>query len=125
MNKTGVILLRQRAKGAWEKYQETGNRAEYMGQVALMAVSSAAYAMAEVSTRYRHLPGVVAAAQYPIRALGEMAAEDLDCPFETAHDDASFTKHFWSHVKEYADHDMQQIREHAKKVNDVMSQLWG
>jgi len=125
MNKSGMLILRQRLQGAYDEYQETGDQAKYFGQVAFSALNGTALAIAQHNPRYEHLPMAVAGAQYPIRALAQMLAEKLDCPFETVHDDASFARHFWSHVKDYANHDLETVRKNAKQVNDVMSHLFG
>lgn len=98
------------------QYEMDGDLPNFMGNVAAVSLYGIAMGLAETSARYRSLPPMVSAAQYPIRAAAGMIAERLDDPTVCDHTQESWAKHFMHHLRTEFDED-------AKAVRAVMERL--
>lgn len=107
---SNVFSFSSKIAAAKQRYEENGEIVTYLADSAVIALYAVATNLALEDARYRTLPGLVSAAQYPIRAAASMAAERLDCPVECEHSAESFARHFLSHIKDEVGNDVETVR---------------
>lgn len=104
------------AQKAKRSYDKTGNRQDYIADVAYLAIVLCAGELGRNNPKLKHLETAAFSCQHGIKSLARMACAAISCPVESDHDHDDFARHFWANARYYVDRDLQSVGESIQNV---------
>lgn len=98
----------QRAR---HNYDRSRDHNAYMTDCAFVALQIAAQDLGTRDPRLKHLSTGLSAAQWGIKGVIDMIAENLSCPIERGHNHEAFLTEFSQHGKRFMERDLQVVKD--------------